>query len=192
MPCAAIAEACSGSSRTARRPPWTLGCSVFTRPSIISGKPVRSERSRTSSPASRRALAVPPVETNSTPRAAKARPRSASPLLSETESKARSILIRSGTSLLPSGRPPEGPGDGRAVARALAGDDELEARVRRRLAVDPQAVLDRESAAAAAELPDGGSTHPEQRARAVGGGRDLDRGRQVESQRERHVVAAAA
>ena len=24
-------------------PPWTSGCSVFTRPSIISGKPVTSE-----------------------------------------------------------------------------------------------------------------------------------------------------
>src|SRR4051812_38841899 len=192
MPCSAIALACSGSSRTARRPPWTLGWRVFTRPSIISGKPVRSETSRTSSPVSRSALAVPPVETNSTPRAAKARPRSARPVLSETESKARSILTRSGTPLLPSGRPAEGPGDGRAVAGALAGDDELEARVRRRLAVDPQTVLDREAAAAAAELPDRRAAHPEQRPLAVGGGRDFDRGRQVESKRERHVAAAVA
>ena len=29
--------------RRARMPPWTSGCSVFTRPSIISGKPVTSE-----------------------------------------------------------------------------------------------------------------------------------------------------
>ena len=54
MPCSSIAAACSGLSRTPSRPPWTIGCSVFTRPSIISGKPVRSETSRTSRPASRK------------------------------------------------------------------------------------------------------------------------------------------
>src|SRR6516162_2563650 len=36
----------------ASRPPWILGCSVFTRPSIISGKPVTSETSSTATPAS--------------------------------------------------------------------------------------------------------------------------------------------
>ena len=51
-----------------RSPPWTAGCSVFTRPSIISGKPVRSVTSRTGRPASASALRVPPVETSSTPR----------------------------------------------------------------------------------------------------------------------------
>ena len=32
----------SGSSRSARMPPWTAGCSVLTRPPSISGKPVSS------------------------------------------------------------------------------------------------------------------------------------------------------
>ena len=31
-------------------PPWTSGCSVLTRPSIISGKPVTSEMPTTASP----------------------------------------------------------------------------------------------------------------------------------------------
>ncbi len=35
----------SGLSRRARKPPWTWGWRVLTRPSIISGKPVRSEMS---------------------------------------------------------------------------------------------------------------------------------------------------
>lgn len=47
MPCSAIALACSAASRTPSRPPCTIGCRVFTRPSIISGKPVRSETSFT-------------------------------------------------------------------------------------------------------------------------------------------------
>ncbi len=55
------------TSRRASRPPWTRGCSVLTRPSIISGKPVRSSIGRTGTPASASALAVPPVETISTP-----------------------------------------------------------------------------------------------------------------------------
>ena len=49
------------------QPAMDLGWSVLTRPSIISGKPVKSEMSRTSRPASRKARAVPPVETSSTP-----------------------------------------------------------------------------------------------------------------------------
>ena len=38
---------CSGRSRRARMPPWTPGCSVLTRPSRISGAPVRSPTSTT-------------------------------------------------------------------------------------------------------------------------------------------------
>ena len=56
MPCAAIEAACSLLSRIASRPPCTLGCSVFTRPSIISGKPVSSATSSTLRPASASAL----------------------------------------------------------------------------------------------------------------------------------------
>ena len=36
-------------------PPWIAGCSVLTRPSIISGKPVTSDTLTTGSPASARA-----------------------------------------------------------------------------------------------------------------------------------------
>ena len=43
------------------------GCSVLTRPSIISGKPVTSEILTTGSPAAAIAFAVPPVEMSSTP-----------------------------------------------------------------------------------------------------------------------------
>src|SRR5690606_5651088 len=87
MPCSAI----TASSMPARpsRPPWTTGCRVLTRPSIISGKPVTSETSRTASPASRRARAVPPVESSSTPRAARALASSTRPVLSDTDSRAR-------------------------------------------------------------------------------------------------------
>ena len=38
--CACMVATCSGKSRQPRSPPCTLGCSVFTRPSNISGKPV--------------------------------------------------------------------------------------------------------------------------------------------------------
>ena len=54
------------------RPPCTIGCRVLTRPSIISGKPVTSLTSRTGRPASRIALAVPPVDSSSMSRAARA------------------------------------------------------------------------------------------------------------------------
>jgi len=84
------------SVRRARMPPWIDGCSVFTRPSMISGKPVWSLTSITVSPASRSALAEPPVERISMPWPASALPNSISPSLSETEISARWILARSG------------------------------------------------------------------------------------------------
>ena len=94
MPCSAI----TASSVPARpsRPPCTTGCSVVTRPSIMSGKPVASLTSFTASPASRKAFAVPPVESSSTPCAASARARSINPALSDTESSARRTGRRSG------------------------------------------------------------------------------------------------
>src|SRR6185312_2161311 len=94
MPCVRIAAAWSLLSRNARRPPWTDGCSVFTRPSIISGKLVISETSRTVRPASRSALAVPPVEISVTPCPARPLAKSISPVLSDTDSRAREILRR--------------------------------------------------------------------------------------------------
>jgi hypothetical protein len=73
-------------------PPWTAGCSVFTRPSIISGKPVTSATVVTGRPTSVSARAVPPVETSVNPRATRPRPRSAMPVLSETLSRALGII----------------------------------------------------------------------------------------------------
>src|ERR1044072_932130 len=194
MSCAAMAAACSELSRTARIPPWTLGWSVFTRPSIISGKPVRPAPSRASSPASRKARAVPPVETSSTPCPASARPNSTSPVLSETERRARAIFTSDIVILRwsCSGGSLELPGDGHALGRRFAGDDELEGRMRPRLAVDPQTVLGRETGAATAELPDGAARRPEQSTLAIGGRGHLDRRRGVEAGRGRGGLAPPA
>ena len=65
--CACTAASCLALPRMKSSPPWTLGCSVLTRPSSISGNPVCSLMSLTVKPASRSALAVPPVEISSTP-----------------------------------------------------------------------------------------------------------------------------
>src|SRR6188508_2026079 len=88
MPCCSIAAMCSTLSRRASRPPWIAGCSVLTRPSSISGKPVCAATSVTSSPASARSRAVPPVESSFTPSDASSRARSSTPVLSETEIRA--------------------------------------------------------------------------------------------------------
>src|ERR1700733_9659785 len=89
MPFARIASAWAGLPRIASRPPCTAGCSVLTRPSIISGKPVKSPTSSTFSPASLSVLRVPPVETSSMPKPDNARANSTTPVLSETEMSAR-------------------------------------------------------------------------------------------------------
>src|SRR5882672_2054718 len=83
----------AGSSRRAKSAAWSRGWSVLTRPPRISSWPVNSETSVTSSPASRSAAAVPPVERISTPRPARPRAKSATPVLSETETSARRTLI---------------------------------------------------------------------------------------------------
>src|SRR4051812_13603568 len=96
MPCSRMAAACSGLSRRASRPPWILGGSVFTRPSIISGKPVTSATSVTGSLFSRRNFAVPPVLINSMPNSwCSARAKSSRPVLSETDNSARRTGTRS-------------------------------------------------------------------------------------------------
>src|SRR5260221_2580719 len=84
---------CSGSPRRASSAAWRRGCSVFTRPPRISSCPVKSATSVTSRPASRNALAVPPVERISTPCAASVLANSATPVLSETEISARRTRI---------------------------------------------------------------------------------------------------
>src|SRR5579871_276634 len=63
---------------------------------MISGKPVRSEISRTAMPASASSRAVPPVETISIPRSARPRANSRIPVLSDTESRARAMRTSSG------------------------------------------------------------------------------------------------
>ena len=50
MPWACSSAMCSGRSRRASRPPCTTGCSVFTRPSSISGEPVTSDTCSTAQP----------------------------------------------------------------------------------------------------------------------------------------------
>src|SRR3954454_23689289 len=90
-PCSSRAAKCSGRSRRARMPPCTPGCSVLTRPFRISGAPVTSLTSVTAIPAPRRALAVPPVDTSSTPRSDRRRAKPTRPVLSWTESRARRI-----------------------------------------------------------------------------------------------------
>src|SRR5882762_226067 len=92
MPCSSIELTCAGFSRRCRMPPWTMGWSVLTRPSSISGKPVSSEMSLTLMPASRSSFAVPPVETSSTSMAARCLANSTRPVLSVTERMARSIF----------------------------------------------------------------------------------------------------
>src|ERR687894_310710 len=62
MSCSTSCSTWPGSVRSARMPPWILGCSVLTRPPSISGAPVTSETGTTSIPASERARAVQPPE----------------------------------------------------------------------------------------------------------------------------------
>src|SRR5262249_37445027 len=68
------------------------GCSVFTRPSRISGNFVSSEMSFTGRPASASVFRVPPVAINSTPYlVTSSRAKSTRPVLSETLNSARRI-----------------------------------------------------------------------------------------------------
>src|SRR5258706_5850832 len=93
MPAFSIAAMCSRLSRRARMPPCTFGCSVFTRPSSISGNPVCADTSVTRRPSFSRSLAVPPVERICTPSAASPRANSTTPALSETLTSARETFI---------------------------------------------------------------------------------------------------
>ncbi len=89
-------------SRRASRAAWSRGCSVFTRPSRISGEPVNSATSVTSRPASRIAAAVPPVDRIWTPSSRSPRAKSTIPVLSETEISAQRTRI----GIPPGGEPP--------------------------------------------------------------------------------------
>src|SRR5688572_5958348 len=92
MPCSRM----TSSSVPARpsRAPWIFGCRVLTRPSMISGNPVRDDTSVTGRPAPAIARAVPPVESSEKPRVASSRASSTMPDLSETESNARRAFSR--------------------------------------------------------------------------------------------------
>src|SRR3954470_19320076 len=89
MPCWFRVATCSGLSRTASTPAAILGLIVLTRPSSISGNPVSASIGRVSMPASARCLAVPPVDTISTPSERRQRAKSAMPVLSDTVISAR-------------------------------------------------------------------------------------------------------
>src|SRR5450755_501905 len=89
MSCSSAALMCEASSRTASSPAYSFGCSVLTRPPMISGNPVKSEIARSGTPASLSALAVPPVETISIPSSTSPRANSTTPVLSDTDSSAR-------------------------------------------------------------------------------------------------------
>src|SRR4051794_17153989 len=71
---------------------------------MISGKPVNSSIERTSRPPSRSAVAVPPVETSSTPRFARPRAKSTTPVLLETDSSARLMRTSPGCTMASIGR----------------------------------------------------------------------------------------
>src|SRR5215831_4458363 len=75
------------------------GCRVLTRPSRISGAPVKSPTSRTGTPAAASERAVPPVDRISSPAADSPRASSTTPVLSDTEISAREIFatLRSAT-----------------------------------------------------------------------------------------------
>src|SRR3954453_11824701 len=89
MSCSAIAARCASLALMCRIPPCTFGCSVFTRPSSISGKPVYAPMSVTGTPAARSMPAVPPVDRISISKVSNARARSSTPVLLETLISAR-------------------------------------------------------------------------------------------------------
>src|SRR4051794_27285876 len=75
------------------------GLSVLTRPSRISGEPVYSSIARVSMPDAARNLAVPPVETISTPISASPRAKSTTPRLSDTVMSARATRTSPGATV---------------------------------------------------------------------------------------------
>src|SRR5665811_1733554 len=101
MPSSWMAFRCSWLCRSARMPPWIAGCSVFTRPSMISGNPVTSDTGVTGIPTSLRNLNVPPVEMSSMPRSARPRANDSRFPLSDTDTSARRTFTA----------PPPSPGD---------------------------------------------------------------------------------
>src|SRR6185295_3052895 len=101
MPALPMAAMCSRRSRRARMPPCIFGCSVLTRPSSISGKPVCADTSVTRTPSFSSSLAVPPVDRICTPRPASALASSTTPDLSETLISARLTFILPGSRLDP-------------------------------------------------------------------------------------------
>eukprot|EP00056_Hartaetosiga_gracilis_P012510 m.199462 g.199462 ORF g.199462 m.199462 type:complete len:173 (-) comp13697_c2_seq2:1228-1746(-) len=83
---------CSSLSRFASRPLWMAGWRDLTRPPSISGHFVTSFTSTTSTPCSRSAFAVPPVERTHTLNSFNTSARTSIPLLSNTETSARRIV----------------------------------------------------------------------------------------------------
>ena len=86
---------CVSRRTSASRPACTRGCSVFTRPSRHSGKPVSSSTRVTGAPVVSSCCAVEPVETISTPCRRSAAASPSSPVLSHTLISARRMGFRS-------------------------------------------------------------------------------------------------
>ena len=101
---AATAAPCSALPRMWRMPPWTLGCRVLTRPSSISGKPVRSQMSFTAkagfAQGARRAAGRDQLD----PVRREFPANSTRPVLSVTLSNARRICLIPINMLLPFGQ----------------------------------------------------------------------------------------
>src|SRR6185503_14187548 len=184
MSCSAIAAECSGLSRTASNPPCTFGWRVFTRPSIISGKPVRSETSRTVPPLSRSFAAVPPVETSSTPRSTSAFTSVSRPALSETESSARRTGTRSVIVAPFSARAAELPLHFGAFGPGIATHHQLHGPIGLAAGIHDQAFFDPDRTAARAEVPRRRARRAQYRAHSVCGDGRLDPGSEMEADRE--------
>ena len=82
MPSSASWAWCAAFAVSASRPACTRGCSVFTRPSRHSGKPVSCSTGVTGTPAAPIRAAVLPVEMISTPAACSPDASSSRPVLS--------------------------------------------------------------------------------------------------------------
>src|SRR6056297_504090 len=99
MSYSSIASRCSCTSRRNRIPAKIRGCSVLTRPSSISGKPVYSATSSTGMPHCSRCRRVPPVLKIRTPARCKPSAKSAKPNLSLTLIRAFRIGTASDTAI---------------------------------------------------------------------------------------------
>ena len=99
IPCSSSVATSSASSRRARMPAWTRGCSVFTRPPSISGEAVTSSTCSTGRPIASSAAAVFPLATSRQPSATSPRANAVEAgLVPGRDQRAHSSLTTSGSS----------------------------------------------------------------------------------------------